>query len=240
MVWCAVFAAGVLAGAVNALTGFGAGIMMMTALPSFFDMLAAPALSTASITPINVLQAWKYRSRIQWSICLFPSILYLICSITAIRIAGDMDLRLLKMALSVFLILLALYLLLLADRVSITPSMKSAVLCSIFSGFCSGWFGIGGPMMALYFLSATKTKEDYVACIQFLFAFTNLVNILYRAHLGIYTPDLVLVVLAAVLGTMVGRRLGLMIFRRIDREKMKKLVYLFLGVAGAFNLVGCL
>ena len=28
-------------------------------------------------------------------------------------------------------------------------------------------------------------------------------------------------------------------FHRIDRERLKKLVYLFLGLAGAINLAGC-
>ena len=64
MLWIMVFCAGIMAGVVNALTGFGSSIMMMTVLPSFFDMLTAPALSTASTTPVNTLQAWRFHRHI--------------------------------------------------------------------------------------------------------------------------------------------------------------------------------
>ena len=239
MLWIMVFCAGVMAGVVNALTGFGAGIMMMTVLPSYFDMLTAPALSTATTSPINALQAWKFRRYLRWDVCLVPTLVYLACSTLAIRVAGDMDLRLLRMALSAFLIVLSGYFLVLADKTSIRANWKSALVCSVISGLCNGWFGIGGPLMALFFLSATKTKEAYIGCTQFLFAFTNFFNILYRIYLGIYTLPLLLVIGTAVVGTALGRKLGMLLFHRIDRERLKKLVYLFLGLAGAINLAGC-
>lgn len=239
MLWIMVFCAGIMAGAVNALTGFGAGIMMMTVLPSYFDMLTAPALSTASTSPINALQAWKFRRHLRWEVCLLPTLVYLACSTLAIRVAGDMDLRLLRIALSAFLVVLSVYFLVLADKTSIRATWKNALVCSVISGLCNGWFGIGGPLMALFYISATRTKEEYVAAIQFLFALVNILNIVYRASRGFYTLRLVLVIAVAALGTLVGRRLGLLLFHRIDRERMKKLVYLFIGVAGAINLAGC-
>ena len=239
MLWIMVFCAGIMAGVVNALTGFGAGIMMMTVLPSYFDMLTAPALSTATTSPINALQAWKFRRYLRWDVCLVPSLVYLVCSTLAIRVAGDMDLRLLRMALSAFLIVLSGYFLVLADKTSIRANWKSALVCSVISGLCNGWFGIGGPLMALFYISATRTKEEYVAAIQFLFAFVNILNIFYRIFLGVFTLRLVLVIFVAVLGTLAGRHIGMLLFQRIDRERLKKLVYLFIGVAGAINLAGC-
>ena len=239
MLWIMVFCAGIMAGVVNALTGFGSSIMMMTVLPSFFDMLTAPALSTASTTPVNTLQAWRFHRHIPWKICLLPSTVYLICSTVAIHVAGGMDLRFLKMVMSVFLMALSVYFLRFSDKASIRPTLRNALVCSVISGFCCGWFGIGGPLMALFFLSATKTKEAYIGCTQFLFAFTNFFNILYRIYLGVYTLPLLLVSGTAVVGTALGRKLGMLLFHRIDRERLKKLVYLFLGLAGAINLAGC-
>lgn len=91
--------------------------------------------------------------------------------------------------------------------------------------------------MAVYFVSASRDKESYIANIQCLFAVTNIINFITRIANGIYTPDLVPVTLLGFAGITLGKRMGLRILDRLDLEVMKKGVYAFVGISGAVTIL---
>ena len=59
--YAVVAAAAVGAGIIQSVTGFGAGIFLMLFIPYFFDMIAAPALSSAICLGLSVSLSWKFR-----------------------------------------------------------------------------------------------------------------------------------------------------------------------------------
>jgi uncharacterized membrane protein YfcA len=101
----------------------------------------------------------------------------------------------------------------------------------------SGLFGIGGPLMAVYFVSVSRDKESYIANIQCLFAVTNVVNFLLRISKGIYTVDLIPITLLGFAGITLGKMLGLRLLERMELEGMKKWVYLFVGASGVLTVL---
>ena len=66
MMWIAVFLIAAMGGVVQAVTGFGAGVVMMLVLPNFFDLLTAPALSSAIALALNTSLAFRFRKYIRW------------------------------------------------------------------------------------------------------------------------------------------------------------------------------
>lgn len=225
------------AGIIQSVTGFGAGIFLMLFIPYFFDMVTAPALSSAICLGLSVSLAWKFRKKIQWSTCLLPVAVYTVCSVVTIRVVKSLDLDMVTMAFGLFLVVLSLYFLAFSNRVAFRPTGKSALVCSVISGVCSGLFGIGGPLMAIYFVSAIPDKQGYIGTIQFLFAATGVINLVTRMISGIYTPALLPITVLGFLGINIGKMMGLKILHLLDGERMKKLVYAFVGLSGVMTIV---
>lgn len=70
-----------------------------------------------------------------------------------------------------------------------------------------------------------------------LFAFTNIVNMMMRIANGIFTVDLLPVVLLGFVGITVGKVVGLRILDKTNPDRIKKLVYAFVGISGVLSLI---
>ena len=236
MVYAVITAASVMAGVIQSVTGFGSAVFLMLIVPYFYDMVAASAIASSIAMGLGVTLAWRFRAHIQWKTVALPSVIYLIGSVGAIQVIRDIRLDALSLAFGVFLIFLAAWFLVFSKKLTFTANWKSACVCSAISGVTSGLFGIGGPLMAVYFVSASKGKESYIANIQFLFAVTNVINFFTRISKGIYTVDLIPVTILGFAGITLGKAVGLKILDRIDLGSMKKGVYLFVGLSGILNV----
>lgn len=200
-------------------------------------MIAAPAVTSAITVGLSLTLAWKFRKHINFNACLFPTIVYLFFSIASIHFAKTWNLEYISLAFSVFLILLAIYFYVFSEKISLQATRKTAAVCATISGITSGFFGIGGPLMAIYFISAIDDKKSYIGTIQFLFAFTNIVNLFMRIANGIYTIDLLPATILGFGGITIGKIVGLRILDKINPVKIKKLVYAFVGISGVLSLL---
>jgi len=236
MVYCAVFCSAILAGVVQTLTGFGSGVVMLMFFPYFFNMLQAPALATAIVIVFTYGIVWKFRKHLNLRLVVPVALIYLSTSVSSILIAKKLDLDLLSAAFGVFLILLSLYYLLPIKTIEFNPTPLNTVLCVAAAGLCGGLFGIGGPLMAVYFLSVTKTKESYLANLQGVFCMTNVVNTTTRVLSGIYTLDLIPFTLLGFVGITAGRLGGQKLLDRIDADRMRTIIYIFVGISGVLNV----
>lgn len=232
-----IIVAAMVAGVIQTVTGFGAAVFLMLFMPYFFDMVAAPAITSAITVGLSATLAWKFRRHIQMQYCLFPTMVYLFFSITTISLAKRLNLEHLSFAFGVFLIVLSIYFFVFSEKITMQANRKTAALCAMISGTTSGFFGIGGPLMAIYFISAIKEKEAYIGTIQFLFAFTNTINLFTRIANGIFTIDLLPATILGFLGITLGKTVGLRILDKIDPGKIKKLVYAFVGISGVLTLL---
>lgn len=237
MPWYALLALTTVSGLVQSLTGFGAGIVMMLLLPTFFNMLQAPALSCAICLGLTAPMAWKFREYIRPKLVLPPLIAYEVGAITTLNVVSYLDLGILGIAFGVFLILLSLYFLFFSKNLKVKPTLGSAVFCGTLSGVCNGLFGIGGPTMAIYFLAITDTKESYSGNQQCLFFITTIINLIIRIYKGFYTLDLIPFTLIGMVGIGLGMRIGLKILSRINSNLLRKIIYAFVGLSGILTLV---
>ena len=235
--YIAIVAAAIVAGIIQTVTGFGAAVLLMLVMPYFFNMIAAPAVTSAITLGFTVTLAWKFRKYIDLKACLFPTLIYQLCSIAGIGLAKNLNLEHLSVAFGVFLVVLAIYFFAFSERIKVQANRKTAAVCALISGITAGFFGIGGPLMAIYFISATEDKQSYIGTLQFLFAFTNIVNLLVRIANGIFTVDLLPAVFLGFAGITVGKLVGLRILDKINPGRIKKLVYAFVGISGILSLL---
>lgn len=235
--YAAIVLTAMIAGIIQTVTGFGAAVFMMLFMPYFFDMVAAPAVTSAITVGLSLTLAWKFRKEIVFKACLFPALVYLTFSTASIGIAKTLNLESLSLAFGVFLLILAIYFYAFSERITLKANLKTAAVCAAVSGVTSGFFGIGGPLMAIYFISAIEEKKAYIGTIQFLFAFTNVVNLLMRIANGIYTIDLLPATILGFAGITAGKIAGLRILDKIDPARIRKLVYAFVGISGILTLI---
>lgn len=237
MVFLAVGLSSVAAGFLQTVTGFGAATVLMLVLPYFFDMAAAPALSSSICMGLAASLALRFRHAIRLRLVLLPSLIYTAVSILAIRLAAGADLRLLSIGFGVFLTALSVYFLFFGSKAALKSGPVSMVACSAVSGMCAGLFSIGGPTMALYYLAVTERKEEYLGNIQLLFAVTYAAGLPQRVSSGAYTAALLPMTVLGIGAILAGRQLGLRVSERLDPERVKKLVFLYVGLTGIFTLV---
>ena len=238
MMTYAIMALAALAGGIiQPLTGFGSAVILMVAAQYFFDITIAPGVVAAICMFQSGIMAWNRRKSIDLKQILPPIALYTVCSLAVINLLGSMDLHVLTAAFGGFLMLLALYFLFIAKRVSLKPSLAAGMLCSGFSGCCAGAFTVGGPMMALYFVAIARDKDTYVANMQFLFAATNLTNLVMRAVRGLYGAQYLPVTAVGVIFVLVGMVIGSALSKRMCGDVARQVVYIGVGVSGLVTLL---
>ena len=227
-------------GFLQAITGFGAGIVIMIVLPNILSMNLAPAVSGAICAPLTWVMSWRYHKEANLRKIIFPSICYIICSTIAIRISKVIDMNGLKPVFGVFLIVLAVYFMFFANKVKIKGTPIAAVVCGGISGFLGGFFGIGGPLMTLYFLAVTETKEEYLGSINATFAITSTYQLLLRIVSGVLTISAGPFVAAGIAGILIGRIFGTKVVDKLNGPQMKKAIYIFLAFAGIMTVINSL
>jgi len=237
MVWLTVSVAAIGAGFVAAITGFGSGIVLMMVLPYFFDMVIAPAYSSAICMGLTGVLAWSYRKYFDWRTSALPFSLFVISGVVALNFVQGLDLRNLTLLFGIFLLFLAAFFFLFSNKLHVEANWKTALVCSTISGVASAMFGIGGPLMAVYYTAASKSKESYIANMQWMFLCSSSMNTLTRLVKGIYTVDMIPISLVGLALALVGKEAGRRVFDRLDGEAIRKLVYIFVAISGVIKVV---
>ena len=228
--------AALLAGVIQGVTGFGAGIVMMSILPYVTELTSAAAMTALISIVLTSLMVWRYRASLNLKVALLPTLFYIAGSTLAIRTVQGIDITMLKLVFGVFLIALALYFAF-AKSVSLAPNLVTMFVCGFVSGLCDGFFSVGGPLMVLFFMAVTTTREEYLANLQVVFLVVAAYNTVLRAATGLFTADLVAPSLAGMAGIFLGLQLANRIADRIDDALVRNLTYLLIGVSGVITLV---
>ena len=140
----------------------------------------------------------------------------------------------------IFLILLSVYFMFFSKKLKVSGKPWTAVLCVSLSGVLSGLFGIGGPTLVMYYIAVTKTKEEYLGTMNFVFAVAITYQIIVRFVTGVLTVNLLPMLVIGTASILVGRIIGTKIVDKIDGEKLKKIVYVFLAISGVITTINAL
>lgn len=143
--------AALLAGFIQGVIGFGAGIVLMSVLPYFLLLPKAAALTNTVAVSLTIIMVYHYRNYIKLKLIIWPTLFYILGSTIAIRLSKNLDISFLKIIFAIFLICLALYFWKFSQKISISANFMSMFLCGFVSGVCDGLFAIGGPLMVLFF-----------------------------------------------------------------------------------------
>ena len=97
-------------------------------------------------------------------------------------------------------------------------------------------FGVGGPLMAAFFLEATKTKEDYLGTTQLMGGLTLTVDFIMRVANGMFSADLIGYTLLGLVFMIAGLFIARSLVRRMNALTLRKIICLVILVDGVFML----
>lgn len=231
-----------MAGFVQGVTGFGSGIVMMIFLPHMLPIEQSAGVSTLTMLVANAMIVWRYRTYIRWKKLIAPFFIYILMAFFSLFISKYLPGPTLKMLLGILLVVLSIYYLVMNLRsieVSTIP-LFVMVLFAVISGFFNGLFGIGGPLMALYFLTISNSKEDYLASIQTFFLVDTVIMTSMRFANGIMTMHTLQYVLMGIIGAVIGTIIANRLVKYINMHIMTMSIYIFIGISGIYYLLTAL
>lgn len=224
-------------GFIQAVTGFGGGVIIMIFLPFILSMTEAPAISDVITMMLSFSMFWRYRRWVRYRSIILPAAVYLVCSTLVIHGSAFFDTGKLKVVFGLFLIVLAIYFIGFSGRLSVKTTLPMKLGCGGLAGVCGGLFGISGPPASLFYLAATKSKEEYLGTLNAFFSITVVFNIASRIYNGFITPKMIPLMAAGVGAILVGCVLGSGVVKRLPIGVMQKCVYGLMAFAGVVTVL---
>ena len=237
MTWLLIILFGFLAGLVQGLTGFGAAIMMMIFLPSILPIAESAGVASLIMAASVLTLVLRYRHDIHLKRIIVPFLVYASVAAWSVHLVRVLDVHLLRMLLGGLLIVLSLYFSVNKNAGTKPYPWLVAGLFMIISGFFNGLFGIGGPLMALYFLSLASTTGEYIANIQTFFLIDTVYITTLRVLNGILTTTVIPFILVGMVGAILGTVIAARLMNHLNLAIVKRYIYVFIGVSGAYYLL---
>ena len=223
---------------VQRVSGFGLGIFAMLFLPYLFgNTVTAASISCLWSCFTSVYNATKYRRDVNFRLILPLICAALVTTPIAVKLSSLLPTEIMTIFLGAILIVLSLYFLFFQKKIKIKPTTLSGVGAGALGGALNGLFSTGGPPVVLYLANATDNKATYFASIQLYFAIVNIYATAMRAINGIVTLNIVAFSVLGVVGCVIGDIVGLLIFKRLNSEKIKQIIYIGMIISGLLMLV---
>ncbi len=226
-----------LGSAIQAATGFGSAIVIMLFMPIFFDVVDSAAI-VGIITMPPTIYAWvKYRNYVDYRKIVLPAVFTFVAMVISIGLLEYVDVEKLKGFFGAFLILLALYFLLIAPRFKVQNTLLTKIVCAVLAGIGGGFFGISGPPGGMYFLSTTDSREEYLGVMNAYFTLVLLYSAGIRLANGIITVDMVPYMVIGGIMCLIGVISGAKLLENVPAEILRKFIYIFMIFAGFITVV---
>ena len=223
---------------IQRVTGFGFGIVFMAVLPYLMPSYGeATALSglLALICSLGAgIQVFRYLS---WKKLIIILLSFILFSFFAVNAVAGLQNHILKKILGAVLILVSLYFIFFNGRFTLKPSVPVQISMGSISGIMGGLFGMQGPPAVIYFISCTDRKEEYMALTQFYFILGNIAMTAFRAGNGFVAADVGRCFLYGLPAVIAGLLTGAKVFSHMPTALIRKIVYIFIGVAGIVALI---
>lgn len=179
----------------------------------------------------------KFYKHINWKNLLPILITFIIVSYFAVQGVTTIGDVIIKKILGLTLIFASIYFFFISERIHIQPKLPTQIGLGTLSGIMGGFFAMQGPPAVLYFLSSSKTKEEYIAQSQIYFLLGNILMTLFRFQNGFVTMTVGKLWLIAIVAVFIGSNLGRLVFNKISIGMLRKISYAYMALSGLFALL---
>ena len=222
---------------IQAITGFGFGLLAVALLGFIMNVREASASIAAVGLLLNALLLARYWRDFRWE-RVGPMLI-------AVAVASPFGLMFLQRAPSgglyfvLGLVLLATFVhLQFAPRAARRPwhPFYLGVPCGAVGGWIGGAFGAGGPPFVAYLATQQFPLPRYIASLQALFAVASGTRVIGLALSGFFTRPMLGQVTAGCIAAAAGAGAGLLLARRMSKSLLASATLWFIGLAGVYYL----
>lgn len=215
----------------QAATGFGSAIIAMSFMPLVLPMKYCSAVSAVTIVAIGIQMVILLRKHIDFKLVLLPILFCLLTINLGLFFLMNFEERLLRLILAGLILLLSMFFIYSQQRkILIRKSIAKSALVGSITGISTGMFNIVGPFFMVYYAGVNVDPLVYKASLEFSFlvagSYSMGMHIVYKN----INSDTVPYILVSVVASLIAGWLGLKVFRKIDRDKLHTLIYIFLPV----------
>lgn len=223
--------------AIQAAVGFGFVILCMALFPMFLpiDQCLVTAQVGGALASLWLLFG-SFR-KIDLRYVAFPACFGAAGSLAGLVFLGSISTGAYMRALGVILVALAIWMWKFSGRVKIKPSPLSGSVCGIAAGILGSVFGVSVPPLVLYYSSNMDNKDDYMVPLQATLAIQTCACLIGRAALGMWPASGWQLLPAAAAGLVLGKYPGRWIYRKLNTEKFKLVIYIFVAVLGIYTFL---
>lgn len=220
---------------VKGLSGFGSGLIAIPLLAFIFPLtFIVPVLGLLSYSG-TIMQSIQLRKQVSWHdiMPLFPFSLLGIA--IAIWLLVNIDANKLVLALGGFILLYSIYSLL---PLSIhTRGRQWAIAAGCGGGMVGALFGTGGPFYVVYLKMRQLNKNQFRASIAMVFLVDGGARMLGYAFNGLFTQQVLLLVLTLWPVLFIGMYVGHHLHIKIDQQRFNLVISLLLMASGIMLII---
>ena len=223
---------------VQGISGFAFSMIVLMVFPYLFGYTKSLVLAAMMATFVMLYNAFLYRKTIDWTWIVRWLAVYIVADLAGVLVlkrVGDNPIWYPLMG--VIFIAMAIYLLWGQKLVKVRVGWGSMIVLSVLSGLIMGAFGVGGPLMAAFFLEATASKEYYLGTSQLVLGLTLFIDFLMRVFNGMFTVDLVGYTLLGVVSMVLGLYIAKRLVSRMDALTLRKFICVVMIADGIFMLL---
>lgn len=233
----AFFGITLIAAIVNGISGFAFGVVVLMVFPYIFGYSKALALAGLMGFFITCFNAYIYRKDIDWKwVPRWFSVFIMaeLVSVLLLKKVGDVPIW--YTLLGILFIILGIYLLWGQSKIRIKPNIATMVMMSVLSGLIMGCFGVGGSIMAAFFLEVTSSKEQYLGTTQLMGTIIYIVDMVLRSANGMFSTDLLGLTAIGIIFMIIGLIIAKELVSRMDALTMRKFICFVMIVNGVVTL----
>jgi len=220
---------------IQAASGLGYAIFAMFFMPMLIPFQQCSLISAAVIVVIGIQMTVSLHSHLKFKKIIIPMTFCLMTTWLGIYIIRVTDESIVRIIMGVFLILLGIYFYTTNKfNIKLKAGLVTDVIIGLLTGILTGMFNIVGPFLSLYYYDNSEDNLEFKANIEVSFLIAGVyslcINLMY------VKPDAFLIkaIGLSAIGAILAGILGLHVFRRIDKEKLK---YIIIGILPIMGLV---
>ncbi|MCX8130979.1 MAG: sulfite exporter TauE/SafE family protein [Clostridia bacterium] len=218
---------------IQASSGLGYAIFAMFFMPLVLPFQQCSIISAAIIVVIGIQMTVSLRSHIKIKKIILPMAFCILTTWVGIYIIRVINEDLMRTVMGVFLIILSFYFYITNKcKIRIKEGFITGMTIGSLTGLLTGMFNIVGPLLTLYYYENSEDNLEFKANIEFSFLIAGMyslcLNLLYAR------PDVFLIkaIGLSAAGAILAGIIGLHLFRKIDKHKLKYIIIGALPIMG--------
>lgn len=222
-----------LAAFVQASTGFGYAIFAMFLMPMIIPFQQCSIISAAVIIVIGIQMTVALRSHLNLKKIILPMSFCIITTWLGVYIIRVTDENKMRVIMGAFLIFLSFYFYITNKyKLRMKANFLNGMLIGLLTGITTGMFNIVGVFLTLYYYDICEDNFEFKANIEFSFLIAGIYSLLLNLMYIKLNIFLIKAIGASALAVIAAGIVGLKVFKKIDKEKLKYIIICILPIMG--------